>query len=430
MRELAKAFSTNPKYGKVLEWGRLLTVTGSAQTIVQVTGFISGLLVIRLLPTYEYAMYTLANTMLGTMTILADGGISTGVMAQGGKVWQDREKLGVVLSTGLYLRKKFAICSLLIAIPILFFLLHRHNASLLMSVLLIVSLIPAFFSALSGTLLQIVPKLQQDVVSLQKNQIGANIGRLAMLLLTLFAFPWAFVAVLSSGLPQIWANIRLREISARYADRSQKPDADVQKEILSKVKLILPGAIYYCVSGQITIWLISIFGSTEAIAQVGALGRLTIVLNIVGTVLGTLLVPRFARLSENLRLIYTRFFQIILFLFIMSFFILSIVWLFPEQILSVLGSNYTNLTDEILLIVTGSCLALISGTIHNLNAARGIIPSPYIFIPTIIVIQILVLNSIDLSLVTHVLWFSIITFSFTCLFRTVYFVFWIRNKTL
>jgi hypothetical protein len=44
-----------------------------------------GILIIRLLPV-EYAFYTLANTMHRTMTVLADGGITTGVMSQVGKV--------------------------------------------------------------------------------------------------------------------------------------------------------------------------------------------------------------------------------------------------------------------------------------------------------------------------------------------------------
>lgn len=73
------------------EWAKLIAITGSAQVMVQAIGFISGILVIRLLPTHEYALYTLANTMLGTMTLLADGGIATGVMSQGGKVWQDKQ---------------------------------------------------------------------------------------------------------------------------------------------------------------------------------------------------------------------------------------------------------------------------------------------------------------------------------------------------
>ena len=73
-------------YLYLLRWIKLIFVTGSAQIIVQATGLFCGILVIRLLPVNEYALYTLANTMLGTMTVLADSGISSGVMAQGGKV--------------------------------------------------------------------------------------------------------------------------------------------------------------------------------------------------------------------------------------------------------------------------------------------------------------------------------------------------------
>ena len=64
---------------KINYWLKLITITGLAQVIVQAVGFISGILVIRLLPVQEYALYTLANTMLGTMTVLSDGGISTSV---------------------------------------------------------------------------------------------------------------------------------------------------------------------------------------------------------------------------------------------------------------------------------------------------------------------------------------------------------------
>jgi len=154
----------HPKYETIISWGKLISITGSAQILIQALGFASGILVIRLLPVEEYALYTLANTMLGTMTILADGGISTGIMSQGAKVWQDKEKLGAVLATGLYLRRKFAVGSLLVATPVLMYLLLHNNASWLTTLLIVGALIPAFFAALSDSLLEIVPKLHQDIV--------------------------------------------------------------------------------------------------------------------------------------------------------------------------------------------------------------------------------------------------------------------------
>src|SRR5260221_2165220 len=162
MKEIGNKLSIGIENGKLFKWAKLLGVTFSAQVLIQLLGLFSGILMIRLLPTAEYAFYTLANTMLGTMTVLADGGISSGVMASGAKVWQDQKKLGTVISTGLMLRKKFAIYSLTISLPVLFYLLHRNNAGLISSLLIILSIIPAFYAALSDNLLEIASKLHQD----------------------------------------------------------------------------------------------------------------------------------------------------------------------------------------------------------------------------------------------------------------------------
>src|SRR6478735_10487527 len=204
MKSFLWQFNSHPSYSKIYELGKLIAITGSAQLLIQLVGFVSGILVIRLLPTNQYAYYTLANSMLGVMTVLADGGITNGVLAQGGKVWLDRPKLGLVLSTGFDLRKKFSLISCFIGLPILFYLLHHHGAPWQMSILIILSIIPSFYTILIGNLLEVILKLRQDVVSLQKIQIGTTIGRLFLLSVTLFALPWAIVAVLAAGLPQIW----------------------------------------------------------------------------------------------------------------------------------------------------------------------------------------------------------------------------------
>jgi hypothetical protein len=175
MNLFAQKVYKHPSYSKLIGWGKLISITGGAQAIVQASGMLCGILVIRLLPTQEYAWYTLANAMLGTMTLLADSGISTGVMAQGGKVWQDKERLGAVLATGLDIRRKMGVASLIVVTPILIYLLLQHQASWLTTLLIVASLIPAYFTALSDSLLEIVPKLHQDIVALQKNQITVSV---------------------------------------------------------------------------------------------------------------------------------------------------------------------------------------------------------------------------------------------------------------
>ncbi len=407
MKQLVHRIYSNPKNEKIFSWIKLLAITGGAQVVVQILGFISGIMVIRMLPTQEYALYTLANTMLGTMTILADGGIGTGVLAQGGKVWQDRERLGAVLSTGFDLRKKFAIASLIIAIPVLIYLLQIHHASWLLTCLIIASLIPAFFTALSNNLLEIAPKLRQDITSLQKNQIQVSTLRLLMVGLILFAFPWAFLAILAGGFSQIWANIRLKHISSKYADWAQKPDIEIRANILTFVKKILPGSIYYCISSQVTIWIISAFGNTKALAQVGALGRLSTVLGLFSVLFSTLIIPRFARLPNVKRDIMKKFFLIQIGLFLISMVIIFLVVIFTKDILWILGEDFSGLTKEIILITIGSCMSLISVSSNQLLSSRGIIVPPIILISFAIIVQVSIGLLMDMSKIYNVLLYGI-----------------------
>lgn len=376
MKDKLIRLKQHPKYDTVLNWSKLISITGGAQIILQAIGFASGILIIRLLPVQEYALYTLANTMLGTMTVLADGGISTGVMSQGAKVWQDKEKLGMVLATGLDLRRKFAIGSLIVATPILIYLLIHNGASWLTTILIVASLIPAFFAALSDTLLEIVPKLHQDILPLQKNQVVVGVGRLLLTGLTIFLFPWTFIAILASGIPRIYGNIKLRKIANAFVDKNQKPDPIIQSEIIQMVKKILPGAIYYCVSGQITIWLISILGKTESVAQLGALGRFAILLSLFNVIIGTLIIPRYARLLENKQLLFKRFIQILLLIVVLTVFITGLVYLFSDQLLWVLGSNYAGLKSELILSIIGTCIGLMGGVAFSLYTSRGWVINP------------------------------------------------------
>jgi len=421
MKALIHKLSANPKYSRAFEWGKLISIAGSAQVLVQGAGLLTGILIIRMLPTKEYAYYTLANTMLGTMTVLADGGISSGVMSQGGKVWNDKVKLGQVLATGLDLRKKFAVFSLIVAVPILMYLLWHQGASNWTIALVVLTLIPSFFAALSDSLLEIVPKLHQDIKPLQFNQSVVSILRLFLSSVSIFFFPFTFIALLGNGIPRIFGNFQLRKIAFKFADKKELPNPEYRSNILNIVKKTLPGSIYYCLSGQIQIWLISIFGSTESIAHVGALGRLTMVMTMFSILFNTLLEPRFARLPNQTKLVKARFLQLLGLLILTSVVICGLVWLFPAQILSVLGKSYAGLDKEVLLITLGSCLSLISGTIYRLNSTRGIIPNPYFFIPSIIITQAIVLCIIDLSVVTNVLWFSIIVSAVGSVIRITHF---------
>jgi O-antigen/teichoic acid export membrane protein len=417
----------HPQYRRALDWGKLISITGGAQIIVQGVGFACGILIIRLLPVQEYALYTLANTMLGTMTVLADGGISAGVMAQGGKVWQDKEKMGVVLATGLDLRKKFAIGSLLISVPILFYLLIHNGASVIMASLIAIALIPAFLAALSDSLLEIVPKLHQSILPLQKNQVAVGLGRLLLSAITMFLFPWAFVAVLAAGIPRIWGNLQLRKIVYGLTTKDQQPDMVVRKEVLTIVKRIMPTSIYYCISGQISIWIISFFGSTTSVAQLGALGRFGIVFNFISVLMLTLIIPRFARIATNSKLIVLRFMQLQFILIAVGGLLVLFFFIFDNQFLWLLGKSYKGLNKELLLISISGSLLLLSGITNSLLSVQSIIIPPILFITITISVQVITLFLVPMDTVSGVILFGVFATLSLYITRILYFIIYFKK---
>lgn len=430
MKRLVKNIYNNPNYAKAIEWGKLISITSFAQILVQIIGFVCGILIIRMLTTQEYALYTLANTMLGTITVLSDGGITAGVMAQGGKVWQDKHKLGIVLVTGLTLRRKFGIWTLLITSPILVYLLLQHGASWLTIIFITLSLVPAFFAASSDSLLEVAPKLHQDINPLQINSLAANLGRLLLTGLTIFVFPWAFIAIIGGGIPRILANFQLKKISVSYVDWDQKSDSNIQEDILAIVRKTLPSSIYFCISSQITIWLISIFGSTEAVAQIGALGRLSMILSLFSLIIQILIIPRYARLPSNKEVIIKWFIMLQIILLIFSVVIVACANLFSTSILWIIGNSYAGLENVFVLSISSAVISSMAGVIYNVLISRNWILHPALSISLGILSQILTISLIDLSTVRGVYNFSIINNSISIILAYVFVFILVKRRKL
>lgn len=350
---------------------RLLGVTTITQLLIQLLGLISGIFIIRLLPTREYAWYTIANTMLGTISVLSDAGISTAMMAHGGKVWTDRKALGVIFATAYDLRKKFALGSLIISLPILYYLLYVQGASIGITLLILLTLIPSVFASLSDNLLQIGPKLQKDILPLQRNALFVSIYRTLVSLPVLFFLPFTSIAILSAGVIRTVGNYKLKKINSKWVDMRQQSDPQIAKSMMSQVRRLMPGAFYYCLSGQIAVWLISILGQHESVASLGALARFSVLFAIVPVLFGTMVTPYFSKLAEQRHLMFNSFFKIqsliALGILIVAFFF----FVFSDIFLWVLGPSYSNLKFELVVSIISGLLGVAAGLSFSLFTSRG-----------------------------------------------------------
>jgi hypothetical protein len=247
-----------------------------------------------------------------------------------------------------------------------------------------------------------------------------SILRFILLIVALFVTPWAFVALLASAVPQIWGNLKLRKLSSKYADWSMGSDPVIRKEILGSVKRILPGAIYFCLSGHITIWLVSIFGSTSSVAQIGALGRLSMVLSVFTVMFATLIVPRYSRLPASKPLLLKQYVIIQAGLFALVALIISTVYIFPSQILWILGKEYANLQSELVLSIAASGLGLIAGSNFHLSTSRAWAINPLVSIPISVATIVVGVIVLDISSIVGVLKFNVFLMSVEVLMYSIY----------
>lgn len=400
-------FKKNLHYPNFSYWVKQISITGGAQIIIQVLGLVGGIILIRTLSLQEYAWYTLANTMLGALVIFSDSGIIAGVLSEGSKVWHDKTKLSSVMSTGMALRKKFAIVSLFLVSPVLFIFLVKKGASQVYAFLLTLALLPAFLSTLTDALYEIPLKLNQNIRFLQKNQLIVSILRM-ILILSMYVLPQsAFIALIFNGIPRYLGNVSLKKKYETYIiSTNNSENKQVRANILDLVKRLLPEGIYSCFSGQITIWLISIFGNTSALGQLGAMLRLYIAFSFFNVFINTLLVPKFAKIEQGSKLLKKVFWQM-QFLFIsVCIFILTLTFYTSNYILDFFGSEYGGLNTEVFFVILWASLNLMYTLTFSLNTSKAWAINPIISIPINLISQGLGILFFDIATLKGVLFMA------------------------
>jgi O-antigen/teichoic acid export membrane protein len=401
--------SSTPIIRRALHRARIVGNFAIVQAVVQVIGFASGIILVRSLSQREYAYFTIANTMQGTINLLADIGISVGLISIGGRIWQDRHRFGELINTALRLRRKLGAIAMIVVTPIMYLMLVRNGASNSYSVVLILVVLAGLLIQLSLGVLSVVPRLRSDIGRIQIIDLTGAITRLLFLAALLFIFLNAGVAALVATAVLLLQYAMLRTYVAGVVDLKAAENAEDRREILRLTKHLAANAVFYCFQGQITVFLISFFAHrANAVAEVGALGRLAMIFTVVSNLLANVFVPAFAR-CQNPHKLRWLFAAIIGGVALFSGIILVAAAIFPQQFLFVLGNKYTHLHRELLLMVGGAVIAAVTGTLWALNASKAWVAGSWLYIPITVVTQLALIPFTDFSSVSGVLTFNLLS---------------------
>jgi O-antigen/teichoic acid export membrane protein len=398
-----------PMIRRALQRARVVGNFALVQGIVQVVGFMSGILLVRTLAQREYAYFTIANTMQGTINLLADIGISVGLVSIGGRVWQDRNRFGQLIKTALGIRKKLGAVVVLAVTPIMYFMLTENGASLSYTALLILVVLVGLVFQLSIGVFGVVPRLRADIGKIQLIDFTGAAVRLLTLIGLVFVFLNAGVAVAVASVVAFLQYAMLRKYAAGVVDLDVHENIEDRREIVRLIKHLAANSVFYCFQGQITIFLISFFAHrSTSVAEVGALGRLAMIFSILMNLLTNIFVPAFAR-CQNERKLRWLYAAIVGGVAAFSLAIIFGAWIFPREFLFILGNKYSHLHRELLFMVGGAVLSNLTGTFWALNASKAWVAGAWLYIPLTIVTQIALIPYTDFSTVSGVLIFNLLS---------------------
>jgi O-antigen/teichoic acid export membrane protein len=401
--------ATSPIIRRALQRARMVGNFAFVQAMVQLVGFASGILLVRWLDQTEYAYFTIANTMQGTINVLADMGISIGLVSIGGRVWQDRHRFGQLITTAQHFRRRLGLLAILVVTPVLYWLLTRNGASPMYAALLVGAILLGLLVQFSLGVLAVVPRLRSDVSRIQTIDLTGAFARLILLVVCAFLFLNAGVAVLVSSMAFLLQFWMLRKYAGGVIDLNAPENAEDRVAMIGFIKNQAANAVFFCLQGQITIFLISFFGNrATSVAEVGALGRLAMIFAVMGQVLTNIFVPAFARCQDAARL-RLQYFAIVAGVAGCCGAVIAAAAFFPNQFLFLLGSKYSHLQRELLLIVASTVLNVLTGALWFLNASKAWVSGAWLYIPLTLATQVALIPYTDFSNVRQVLIFGVIS---------------------
>jgi O-antigen/teichoic acid export membrane protein len=392
----------HPELGRLRRWAAVFIEFSFVQGLVQLVGFATGIAVVRLLTTHDYALYTIANTMLAALVVLSDSGIASAAVGIGGRMWRDPVRLGKVIEAArAAVRSLGMVVSVPAVVAFLCLLLKNGASAAEAATLVVLALLGGAFS-LYNSIDLVVARLTSNTRFIQYISLAtAGLRLLATTVLALFGLvvETAMLALVAGWGMQYWATARW----ARDKVRSDgPPDSAVRRELKSVVRTQFPNTLNFVFQAQMSVWLLSIFGSAGGVADLGAVTRIGVVFSVLMATMQNVVIPLYARCQDPRRL-GSLYFQICAAFALLVLAPVALVALVPRPVLWILGPQYAHLSTELVLAVLSASIGSLSALAWSLNTNRAWFPSPWIWIPLDLASQLILALAIGVSTVRQVL---------------------------
>jgi hypothetical protein len=391
-------------FGTARRWTRVAATFFGVHFTLQAVTLVSGLLFIRYLTVEEMAIYTIATSFLLTFSFATDLGSSAALLHFFHQSQRGKEPFAAMMHAVLSLRRWLFLAGAPIAVGALMVWGRSNGLSALQIASASTLVLATVWVQVQGTTRIVILRLEGAYALSYRAEVVAALARLGAALTIIAAGRttalWALSTALVSACALTWVAFEGRMPQVVPAATA------LQRKVVRFLAPTLPGAVYFAVQGQLVIWCAAWFGNFTLVANVGALGRIGLIVGAFGALSGVVLLPRLVQIADD-RLFVRRLWQFaaILTAIAGTLFVASLVM--PAAFLWLLGANYESLSKELPLIVVASGISLVAAYFGAVGSARSWTRLQPAALLVMMTAQVLMIFWLRLDTTMGVAWFAV-----------------------
>lgn len=401
--------------GRLSRWAGILSAYFTAQTLTQLAGIAAGLLFVNFMPVREFALYTLAFSMVTFFNFASDLGSTTSLVYFFHQTRKEGSGFRPYLEAVLSLRRAAFLLGAVAVVAVFPYTAGAKGFGRREALLTTAGILLCVWFQIGSSLRLLALRLEDRYNLSYRAEVAGGLTRLLLA-----------AALVAAARLQAWLGV-LTSAAASAAVVALAPLAPAagtpaglrpyRRRILRYLLPTLPSALYFSVQGPLTVWLAATFGGTRNIAEVGALGRLGLLVGIFSSLTGVVFLPRLARITDE-GLYRRRFLQFGAALAAVALAMLAAAAAAPALFLFLLGKHYAGLHRELLLVVGGAGLTLLDGYAVSVNLARSWTRWQGLALGSLIAVQAALAALLPLATTAGVLTFNLLTAGATLLLQT------------
>lgn len=400
-----------------VRWGSIIAEYFVATAISKLLVMVSSLLLVRHLDIAQYGKYTFALALLTFLCGWADlGALETlsffwkRTRKHSGKYWNS-----IVMEVQRVRRYLLLIVNALAATYLVVSSEYRAFDDLYMFFVIVLA------AALSQqiSLYTYIFRLSSLFRIVYSIEIANEIGKVVLVVLMICCYNAnAKNAISIIAISYFIVYLYVRRVAPRlgYRLRSTSKHQRTQSLVFAQMRPTLFGYAFFSAQGMFVTVLTVYAGGVETVAQIGALGRLGVLVTMLGSFVCAVFLPKLIAV-QGVTLFRRRYLQIVTILAIFSITMLCLAAVFPDVILVIIGSQYRGLTNELLLMTLTSVCTVFGGFAWGVSRAKGWVRHHHISIVLMMVLMLAVSYIVDLTTARGALLLGAVTPMVGCLWQ-------------